>query len=320
MIYCRHMKYLVLVLSFIFLPSALSFAQTEAPDLTITAIPSDPLPGQSIQLQVVSFGANLNFANVVWRQDTRIIDSGVGKTRTVVTAPAAGVTSNISVSISGSTVPSASTAFLLRSAGVDLLWESVDSYTPPFYKGKAMPSVGTIIRATAVASTTAPKTLQYTWYRNGTLQPNYSGTNRASFYIKKDDINVQESIKVTAASSSFSSSTNAVITPKTPSLVLYQKNEGFIDYSHGSTRLFTTGQPGIVLRFEPYFFSSLRGIMNDLSFDVSTGEQRISGQANINEFRLSRPDNGGEVPLRVIINNASYSSQTLDRIFSLIFS
>ena len=60
---------------------------------------------------------------------------------------------------------------------IDLLFES-DSYVPPFYKGRAMPSAGTLLHLEAIprfkrtdGSLVAPDGIIFTWKRGGSVIP-----------------------------------------------------------------------------------------------------------------------------------------------------
>ena len=181
---------------------------------------------------------------------------------------------------------------------VDILWESTDSYVPPFYKGKALPSNEGGIRAVAISSTFTPKTTTFTWSRNGASLSNFSGVNKNSMVFTHNILNNTESLAVTlhAGGNIADSATTADITPITPDLVVYEKRDGFVDYNNGYTDSFDLKYAGTTLRIEPYFFSIPKNVLSDLAIGFQLGDQTPTAINNF-EIPILKPADSGSVQL-----------------------
>jgi hypothetical protein len=308
---------------FSFLLASPLYAQVDtsslSPDFSITTIPANPTPGQSIILQVESYSSDLTQATISWRYNGAVIASGIGKTRISSTAPQSGSTALISASVTVAGV-SSTTALSLQPASVDLLWEAVDSYTPPFYKGKALLAPNGWVRTTAIPTVSAPKNVSYEWTRTDSVVTDASGYNRNSMIFKNESLKSQEFIAVTATSGAFSGTSSAILTPVAPRLITYQNKEGLVDYANGYADTIRTTNSGITLRFEPYFFSVPTTVSKNLLFDIKNGDNTIYGDTPINDLSLSAPETRGESDLDITIHTVLYSLQNIVTRFKIIFN
>lgn len=295
-------------------------AQSATIDLTLSSIPINPKPGDQIVVSAQSYATDLTQDNTTWTYNGKTIASGIGITQVTVMAPGSGVTGILVLTVSGTGFSVASTSLSFLPGSVDLLWEGADSYTPPFYKGRALPSVGGVVRVTAVPTITAPKNVSYRWSQNSSALPNSSGYNKSSLLFQNDPLTPTEHIDVTATSGTFSGEDSIDITPGSPALVAYFSNDGFTDYANGSTNTLTTGNPGTIIHFEPFYFSAPHNINKDLNFTYtdSTGNN-LTASSLKNELRLSSPDGGGSAQFNVDITTTKYSLQNLNHLFNINF-
>lgn len=313
------MKYLFVLLAVVSLFAFPIHAQNEgAITLTLSSIPTDPAPGQSTTIEATSYDIDLAQVNFIWRYNNQIIASGTGKTRITVTAPASGTAATITATVSYPGVDGGSASLILRGGAVDLLWEAYDAYTPPFYKGKAMVPDNGIIRAMAVPQTSS-KSLSYTWSRNGSVLGASSGYQKNSLLIKNDTLNPREQLSVTATGGVFTGSALETIVPRHPGVTAYKKSEGFIDYANGFLSDVPVTQPGVVVRFEPFYFSIQKNMFSDLVFDITNNGNSVIGDPYPNELRLARPDNGGQSTINVHVGTNTYSLQNIDQPFTISF-
>jgi len=298
----------------------ISIAQAQSSvDLSLTTIPLDPKPLQKVTITAESFSVDLNQATITWSQGGRTIDSGTGRKSITITAPAAGQTSTITMNATGSSFGTTTASIAIRPGSIDLLWEASDSYTPPFYKGKALLSNGGAIRVTAIPSATAPKQLSYTWSRDNTILGSLSGFNKSSLSFKNSDLNDVEDISVTGGSGLFEGSASLSIKPSNPTVVVYQKNEGFIDYANGSNTVLNTSKTGLILKLEPFFFSVPTTVLKSLALDITEGGTSIVSATNPTELYLSAPEEKGQSLLTIAISTISYSLQNISRRLTINF-
>lgn len=187
---------------------------------------------------------------------------------------------------------------------VDVLWEVVDAYTPPFYKGKALPVDQSSIRAVAVSGSFNPRTTTYTWTRNGKQLSRAGGVNKSSLVFTHDILQNTETVGVSLAAGGTvaDGSASTQITPATPFLVLYEKRDGFIDYTKGYTDTFAINYPGTTIRIEPFFFSIMNTIQNSIEPLFTLGGNNPEIQNDI-EIPLVRPKDSGTTTLRSEFNS-----------------
>lgn len=313
------MKYLLATLCALVCIPTLLFAQTLGSDLSVDIVPSNPQPGQTVTLTAKSYSVDINQATLSWNYNGKAIAQGVGKTSVSVVAPNAGVPAVVTVTMGGLGMESTSASVVLRPASVDLLWEAADAYTPPFYKGKALVPVGGILRFTAIPSASAPKSLSYTWERNGSALADVSGYGKSSILIRNDALNPQESIDVSATTGTFSGVGSIKVAPYAPLAIAYKTNDGFIDYANGNDSTIRLTTPGTVLHFEPYYFSTPGSITSDLAISTTVDGESVTTVPQ-NELALSRPDNATQSTLKLAIATVAYSLQHLEKTFTLLFN
>ncbi len=309
----------LLFLIVIFSSAPYTGAQSITDDISVDIIPLNPAPGAIVTLRANSYSMDLSQASLSWTYNNVSIGKGTGKTTVSIVAPASGATGVISVSASGSG-STASTSIVLRPGSVDVLWEAVDAYTPPFYKGKALLPVNGLIRYVAMPATSAPKTLTYTWSRNSSVLPDESGYNKSSLLIKHSEFNPVESVTVAISGGSYAGNSTINVRPITsPSIVAYQNREGFVDYTTGYSSVIPFTQSGMVLHFEPYYFSIARTLLSDLSYDLTIDGQSVS-PSKPNEVGLSRPSRPGQSTINLAITTTAYSLQHAEKALTLNFN
>lgn len=299
------------------------FAQEAPADtllLDISLIPGNPQPQQSTVARVTTLDGNINRANLSWFLNGTPLEKGVGKTQVTFITPPAGNTAVLTVegSLDGL---SGSASLTVIPGQVDILWEAPDSYTPPFYKGKAIPSAMALLRITAIPSSLAPRTISYQWERNDSVLQGLSGAGRNSITIKNTELIVTENIKVNIDSSQFQGENRIQITPRSPSVVVYPKNEGFVDYSRGGNETFSLIGESTVLRIEPYFFSvSSPRLAEGLRFVYSFNNEAYIPEGRVNEIEISSPEEGGTSRLSIEIESIREALQNVERRITLFFN
>ncbi|HEY0980407.1 MAG TPA: hypothetical protein VGE18_03310 [Candidatus Paceibacterota bacterium] len=312
------MKNFLAVAAF-FLITTTTLAQTTA-EISLSTIPADPAPGASVRIEAQSFGADLDQSNITWRYNGKVIDGGIGRKSITVTAPASGAVGTVAMTATGAGFDSTTETLILRPASIDLLWEAADSYTPPFYKGKALPTTNSLIRVTGIPSASAPKQMVYNWSRNQSALGASSGYGKSSLLFRNSELDPVESISLEAISGAFNGSASTSITPGDPSVVAYQKNEGFIDYANGESNTINTGQSGLVLRFEPYFFSTPISIARSLDIHITESDMDVTNDSAQNELYLTAPEGRGRAVFTVAINTIAYTLQQITRAFTINFN
>ena len=120
--------------------------------------------------------------------------------------------------------------FLLSSSvlaqSVDLLWQG-ETYTPPFYEGKALWSKQTNIKFVAIPQGLgSPAALNYRWTRNGTVLGNSSGVGKNSIKFRDSIFSKPYTMRVEIVNSSDKvlAESSLSVTAQDPVLLVYEKN------------------------------------------------------------------------------------------------
>jgi hypothetical protein len=95
---------------------------------------------------------------IQWQSGSNIVLSGYGKTSYSFKASGPNTITIIDVviGIPGS-IDNIKKRIAITPSEVELMWEGVDSYTPPFYRGKSFPSAEGLIKVVAIPNTSVIK-------------------------------------------------------------------------------------------------------------------------------------------------------------------
>ncbi len=323
-----------LVTVFVFLVScaysSISLAQVQDTDISMSASPTYPKPGDSVVVNLTSYTVDLNKSFVVWSVNGIEKANGVGKksfsfnldtasTRTQVTASI--------TSINGSTITK---SIFINSVAVDVLWEATDSYVPPFYRGKARGvkegtfKIVVIPEITSSRGKVDPSNLSYTWKKDGNVQVSNSGFGKDSFTYKNnylDDVNeIEVEISDVESKNKTGSKIIVPILPK-PQILFYSKNPVFgISLERTISDGYTLGETPETIVAAPYFFSPKNINSPLLGFDWSSGGESIRPNKNRNEVTVVAPKGGtGGTEIKVSVENKNSLFQTLEKKLNVIF-
>lgn len=225
-------KYLVLFAFFVFVFFPQKNALALSPSIGFSVTPESVSPGDLVTIKLNSFSTDLNRSNIVWTVDGAVVLDGVGKTEYSLTAKGLGEQTKVEVTINTTNgIPVLKTIFI-NPQSADILWEAIDSYTPPFYKGKALPSREALIKTSVVpflkgsrGSLSNPNALVYNWEQNYKPYPNLSGYGK-SFYVFRNTFLTKEEVvkvKVSTTDGTLTAASSAKITFFDPEILFYEK-------------------------------------------------------------------------------------------------
>jgi hypothetical protein len=232
--YSMHSTRTYILLFAIFCMTGFAHAQLNpfSAQADISLNPTQPEPHQEVRLTLQTSFIDLNRADITWYVNGERAAEGVGLTRVRVRTGALGSEVRISASASepgGITVVGER---IVRPVVVDIVWEA-DSYTPILYRGRALPSSGTTIKAEVNAffaradGTRIPRTeLIYVWRHNNTIVQDASGAGKYAANIKLSPFtgNHTLSVEVSSRDNAFVGTASARIPVTTPYLALYEDN------------------------------------------------------------------------------------------------
>jgi hypothetical protein len=196
---------------------------------------------------------------------------------------ALGTQTSISVAVSGNSGNDSAQLSLVPTS-IDLLWEA-DSYVPPFYEGRALPSSGSMIRVLAIphfVGSNGPvpaSEIDFTWKLNNAVDEAQSGIGESSAVFPAAVLYDSDTIVVDAQTPDGSISGEATISIRTgdPVLVLYEDSPLFgIMYHLALGQSSAAGESETSFAAVPYFASAASANDPALAYDWTVNGSAVA--------------------------------------------
>lgn len=305
------------------------FAQFDQQDFgsRINIRSSPEIPGAyedaTISLNAVSY--DLNRANIQWLVNNKEVESGFGKSSTSIKTGGAGVETIVTAIITFGSV-STTKKLIIRPSEVKLLWQAIDSYVPPFYKGKALPSSESLINIVAIPNlkdqngkSLKEKDFTFSWKRNYNPDQEASGYGKNSFTIKNNYMNDDESIEVTATSivGNYIAKKSIKVPIYLPIIIFYENRPLFgTNYDIAINNDFTMYSTETAIIAEPYFFSPNYIENEDLVFGWRVNSTNVSSQTK-NKLIIRNEGQNGTVKINLSVENVAKLFQSLSKMITI---
>ena len=200
-----------------------------------------------------------------------------------------------------------------------LVWEA-QTYTPPFYKGKALLPDGGDVRILAFPPTDlgSPYGLSYTWRVDGTVIPEASGIGRSVFMHRSDMFGGSPLIVVDVSLDGKQASTGAIRVPLIkPRVLLYPSLPlaGILFSQHVGA---TEGDE-VSLEAYPLFFSVKSKADPALSFRWEVDGVPAQNPLGNSGRLILRSETGGTAALKLTIHNEQNILEAADGTITLRF-
>ena len=263
-------------------------------DIVVSTTPRIPGPNEKVFVNLISYGVDLDRSDISWYKDGELVLSGQGETQYSFIMKGLGLQTNFNIYIQSGGLKQTQISKTFVSSVVDLLWEATQSYTPPFYKGKALPASQERIRVIAVPNVTSvggvksnPNNLIYKWKKNGKYRDfnNQSGYNKKSVVFTQDLFNTEELVVVEVSSNNWdvSAEGRVGIERTQPEIQIYHDNplEGVV-YESVLSKDFLMENKEIGVVAEPYYFSTYNKDFGDIIFNWRVDNKKIEvGESNM---------------------------------------
>ncbi len=224
--------------------------------------------------------------------------------------------------------PDTQTAYAAPSS-VDLLFEA-DSYVPPFYRGRPLPSAGASMHFQAIAhffSSTGVRIpdnqIVYTWRRDGIVEGSISGLGKSTAIMASPMLFGTDTISVDARSTDLSAYGSASITLESvdPGVTLYRNHPLFGMEYHDAlgdeTRI-----PDLEMTFAavPYF-SAARGADDPfLFYSWSVDGTPAPTNSNTNEITINADKSSGRATISLGLTSPNNPFLSARNSWNLSFS
>ena len=210
---------------------ALPALAVEPSSILVDIVPENPAPLENTTITLKSFSANLDSVSISWFVNDKSVLSGIGKKSFSVNAPNAGSETKVTARIF---LPDGEIEkrVIIRPSVMVLLWQANDSYVPPFYKGKALPSADSEVKVVAMPEIRTagglldPKNMTYAWNKDYNNAQEGSGYGKNFFLYTNDYLENSNNIGVIASTTDqkYSSEANINIGIALPKISFYKKD------------------------------------------------------------------------------------------------
>jgi len=245
-----------------------------ANEITLDVNPVNPDAFENTTITLQTFAVDIDLYYITWFVNKEEVVSGFGKKSLNVPIGQYGESTFVEILIKAKDGRIVRKTINLRPATVDVLWEAFDSYVPPFYQGKALPSRGAILKVTAIPNLVIGdnyidhKKLDYTWKWNYRVKDTSSGYNKQFMGIKNLFTNLEEvlSVEVQNTAGTIRGEGETRVTLREPEIIFYntfpQSSQNNI--SRALTTLNSKTNTPSSIGIAPYFFSIRPGSSPDL--------------------------------------------------------
>lgn len=287
------------------------FAQVQNLDVVLDSYPSNPKANENVIITAKSYVVDLNKSYFVWRLNDEVKSAGIGKTSFSFVLANVSMQNVIDVEIQTVDKKTLNKGMVIASANVDLLWEAVDSYSPPFYKGKTLIGREADVKVVAIPSLysqgrkISPHTLSYNWSVDGDNQPSLSGFGKNYFIFKNSFLDKynKASVIVSDLNKENEVAEDISIVPITPKILFYKKDSSGIKLEKTLDSGSFIDKKGENIVAVPYFFTPSYILLNDLEINWYINNEKV--EPNIKNEISVKPieDVGGQSKIKVDVVN-----------------
>jgi len=297
----------ILLLGLIF--PAVSFAGV----VDINLSPEIPEPNQTISAELSGTLVDLDSSDIYWYLDKEIQKHGIGEKSFSFTAGDVDEKKDLEAIV---IIPDGRRIDLQRTiepTNIDLLWEA-NTYTPPFYRGKALPTYKSSIKVLALPSGKNINTkFIYNWSIDSLNNiAGSSGYNQKTFttfgsyagYSRKINVSMTSFDKFIKAKKTIK------IESVAPELVFYENNPlmGTI-FNNALYGIREIKSNDFSVKAEPYYVS--RGELKNVQYKWGVGKDRVESKDNKEKMiTFTKPENGsGKVQVQAHFKNTANTYQ-----------
>ncbi|MFA7286024.1 MAG: hypothetical protein WC011_04260 [Candidatus Paceibacterota bacterium] len=321
-------RFFILIIIFISFLGTNTFAQVHNSDITLNVTPNSPKANDNVRANITSYIINTKSAYFVWRVDEEIKSTGIGKDSFSFNLGSLNSQTTLSVTVDTTEGKTYNQSMTFYGAEVDLLWEAVDSYVPPFYKGKTLVAKEGEFKIVAMPSIYSqnqkinPNTLSYTWTKDGNGQQLASGFGKSSFVYKNSFIDNANEIQVEVSNinKQITVANDIILAPFAPKVLFYKKDAFGIRTEKALNNDFFIQKEGDNIAVAPYFFSPKNINSADLKVDWFLNNAPIVNPKSKTELPIKpETDKSGTAVLKVIISNLKTLYQESEKTINVNF-
>jgi len=318
--------------SFFLFPGTFASAQNDslAESLSAVVTPENPLPNTLITINLQSSLVNLATASIVWSVDGKVVQSGKDSRTLQLRLGKEGSVTKVSALVKTDTFGTLSKILTFAPTTIELLYET-NSYTPPFYKGKALATSQSLITLYALPKFTLSngtkllsKNLIFTWKKNGSVEATASGLGKDSYAFINGMLpedNPQIEVTVVSPENNLRGYASFIADTSTPKIIFYENSPVYGTLlSSALTASFPLTKQEVTLVAYPYFFSGKNRNNSLLIYEWTINNSPVSpSPSSKSSIVLRAPGGKGESTLGLTLQNKNKLLETNSATLSITY-
>ncbi|MFA5987620.1 MAG: hypothetical protein WC797_03155 [Candidatus Paceibacterota bacterium] len=280
------------------LPFSVSAAREADADnsIYVDLYPQNPSSFSDVAIGVRSYLRDIEQSIVSWSVDGKQQAEGIGLNQISVTTGPVGKTMTISAVISTQSGDQIEKVIKITPADASIVWEA-QTYVPPFFKGKALPSASSKIRFVAIpdfhdenGKTIKQSSLSYEWTKNS--ETALRGVGKYIFDTTIGNTEDEISVKIYDQSKTISVEKTVTMLPYPTKMIVYEDRpleKTRYENAIGDTMNLSTEET--TLRVEPFYISLSLLPQTNFVWQMN-GKQIFNGNGNRNRTMTFRQERG----------------------------
>jgi hypothetical protein len=261
---------------------------------------SNPQPGQDFVIRVDSYSTDLNNATISWYSNNILLTSKKGAVEQKYTGPNTGSSLIIDIIIKTAEGNTIEKTYEISPSLVNLVYES-NTYTPPFYEGKAIYTNQSSVKIIALPNIVEDgivkkdSELIYTWEVNGSAQQSSSGYGKNSFIYNAGILSkpVTVSVLVESDTSNQVATNELFLSPGSTELIFAYEHPLYGLQYNGNRDIETTNSD-LTIHAIPLFFSIGTRNSSDIDYiwSINGGLLGDSNNSSVISFQSEEGEGG----------------------------
>jgi hypothetical protein len=294
----RHIVHLIFSLLFLtLLAPGTAFAALDLVNIKTT--PKTPGENQDVTISLEAYAADLDSAKIIWYVDKDPQKEGIAEKTFTVHTGELGQKMTVDIVIFTAAGAKIDKQIIIAPSEIDVLWEA-QTFTPPFYKGKALPTFKSLIRVTAIPRWNAlqsdPTQFSYKWTYNRT-QGVGGGLGRNSVVVLAGwpDSQVPIAVETTLPEAKWIGYENKTIPTSNPKLLFYEQAPLLgIQYDHALSGVSNVSGNEFAIHAVPYFFSTDNYLNNELVYTWKINRNNVVAGMDPMKMMIPKQGKGAE--------------------------
>jgi hypothetical protein len=289
---------------------------SQIPDLQeqidVNVSPETPNPNEDVTVSLDAYGTDIDTTNITWSVNGKVVKQGPGMKSIVINSGAAGTKTVVDVSLN-TLGKVTSQEVIINPQNVDLIWEA-HTYTPPFYKGKALFSPQENVVFVAIPDfTTGDNSSQVVYKRSEdlTVLGDKSGRGVNALSYKGSILETPVTIDVEASTDGgLDAKKEITLAPTLPQTLLYENNslQGVLFNNEVSGGFDFGSAAEKSISAYPYYFGAYSRNDPNLAYTWAINGSQIAVPSTQNDmtFRNEKKEEGRSNIGVNVVNNSNF--------------